>query len=285
MLLGTSVTYWPVPVVALWGGCRFLWHNLPRWRMYRGLGPSQAEIRPAGVRPGEHLTVRYRIQAHRPLRAEVTLSLVVRELTVRPGSTNSDARTEFRDHLVGSVGPAAVTADPGEWLELEQEFSIPPDGGKRFSTGDWAQAWFLRVRFVLPGDLDLWDEFDVPFDAAHEPEEAPVLQDDYSLYLVKARWFPSRAFVTAVQAVAPHLSSFDVEHIAPAPPTALLERVTIEQAERARARLLAVGGAVEVRRGGEIIPAPDRSSLPIPHVPTGTPHSLPIPHQEAGRDD
>jgi hypothetical protein len=255
--------------------------------MYRRFGRSAARLEPAITRSGAPMTIHYLNRVRAAVRCELSLSVVAREvITDNPQGLR---RTRHVDHLVQTASFAGLESAGGECLEVRHDFSLPATDPTAFTSGKWPVVWVLKVCILPRRGLDLWEEFSLPTPAplseAADPAPADEADGDCSVILTLNKWPTTPGIVHAVQTEAPHMTSSMFYSLTAAPPIVLLENVSRSRAERARVRIQAVGGVVEVRRGTRKLPPLPRAGLPIPHEMADDPTSLPIPHREPTTDD
>ncbi len=123
-----------IPLVIM-GGFGFWW-----WSGARHFGPAEFDLSSYLVRRGDVLGVHYRKLARSQLTIPgYTVRLVLRE-TVRY-TQGTDTATEHYDHIVGQIDGEGRTVSPGDVIEEDIEFDIPPAAMHCFDYPNNKRRW------------------------------------------------------------------------------------------------------------------------------------------------
>ncbi|MGV3722508.1 MAG: hypothetical protein ACO1SX_16500 [Actinomycetota bacterium] len=250
-------------LAALWG-CRRLytlpWLGAPTGEIARGRGGSPRSF-----------TFRFSQPARLPLRAAVTVSLVLRE-TIRGVDGEGKPTVRHCDHLVATHPPESFRLGAGEYLDVQSEFELPERGCAGFHVGEAPLSWVAQVLVVVRGVSRYWREYPLPLAVVAGAVSDKSAMVDYSVRLLRypgleSAFTPPKPLVE----VAPHLDG--MLH----PPFTVREAVTRDVAEQICRRLEAVGAVLELRQGEVVVPRARVHDLPMPlSVENGGAPSRPI---------
>jgi len=221
-------------------------------------------------------TFRYSQRVIKPVEAELTCSLVLREtLELTPVDGARPPATSV-DHLVDSHRGRSVAWHPGDLLLTGCKLSVPQNPERRFALGSGRLSWIMKVRVRLPDQRDFWEEFRLPFGPQVVRREVTATSQTprrFSLVVLRIPdWFWPERTPEALLEVSPHL------HRLTRLPVRALETLSREEAERACRRLEAAGISVALYCDDQPIQRSTLHNLPIPQLDSVLAiEDLPIP--------
>jgi len=243
-----------------------LWFRRPRGAI--STGPPHTEGR---------FTFRYSQRVIKPATAELTCSLLLREVVPQVTPDGIQAPATWIDHLVASCRNSSTAHYPGDLLMTGCEFSIPDELETRFGLGGGCLQWRVRVRVRLPDQRDFWEEFRLPFEPDRPRRQSipasPTAVRRFSVVVLRLPdWFWPERTPEALLEVSPHLHR--VTHL----PVRALETLSRDEAERACRRLEASGAAIALYCDNQLVERAGLHNLPIPQAEATLPSEvLPIP--------
>jgi hypothetical protein len=259
----------------LLGAVCIYWQWRPLMLLRRTVRPL-GELSPGEVRMGDEFTFRYRQAVRQPFRAEVTVSLVLRETIVRQSGDGETTRNE-RDHLVATHTEGEREFPAGGFLRMQCRFRVP-DELEDFLVTSWPVKCLVKVHVQAARGADFWEEFMLPvsLDAPAPRETRPATQLGCQVTLVNfPNLYRELPPPSPLQELLPHLTRVDRL------PLVLRRGVSRAEAEAVCRALEAAGGVVELRQGDRVIDRARVHDLPLPaETVAPKPESLPLPASE-----
>jgi hypothetical protein len=240
------------------------------------LRTPRAAVSADEVERGERFEFRYWQQVTWGLTADITVSLILREMVERPIGEGDVALFAGAEHLIESHTTRGVTARTGEALRTGHSFVLPADGGSGVASRHARELiWLMKVRVRLQNGMDIWEEFELPYPTGLERGRFGLSSQPEGCRVVVQRypgWIYGQSTPDALLDVAPHL------HRVIRFPLLVLEGQTRDAAERACRRLEADGAVVQLWDGDQVVTRQQTHTMPLPaeSAPISD-RALPIP--------
>jgi hypothetical protein len=243
-------------LIALAFGSLFVWGGVHQAWLSLKFGKPDASISEAVIKPGEKFHFRYRQECRQFITIKsIGVFLVFRErVTYDDGG---DSTTNDLDRLMQQHTVQGRVCSAGEVIQQQHIFEIPARTmGIRNSFMNHKNVkvetmWVVKVRIELGKNNDVWKEYEVEVNGnpvEDRSSDSLKRQDNlFDLFLVESVFMSPLHMVKVMSPLLPHLRQGQIADLHCASPSLLLERVTENEAQTAKAQLEAAGAKVEIK--------------------------------------